>query len=388
MQKKVGVILVNYKDYAERFMDDCWMSLARQNYPRDCFVVIIVDNNSSRKSLEVLSRYKGAVTVARHDGNYAAANNAGISKAIEFGCEYFVIVNMDTELDTSWLTELVKAVESDPKVGIAQSKILLHRDTSAFKYFSKDECQKPEAKCLDQSMAVPLTKWGVAVVESQERINSIGNHLHYLGFGYTNGYGDPDRDIKGYPEIDGYASGCSLIVKKEVIDKVGGYNEEYYMYHDDIELGWKTKLAGYRVVLAPRSILYHKYEFSRSIQMLYYMERNRYMAVFTFYKWPTIILILPALLAMEMGMIIFSIIGKWFKLKMKANGYFFRPSTWKKIRQTRKEICNLRVIKDRKMIKNFTGKVLFQEIENPLLKYVGNPIIDWYWKGIKRLVRW
>jgi len=80
MSKKVGIILVNYKDYAERFLDDCWMSLARQNYPRESFVVIIVDNNSSWKSLEVLSRYKGAVTVARHDGNYTAANNAGIAR--------------------------------------------------------------------------------------------------------------------------------------------------------------------------------------------------------------------------------------------------------------------------------------------------------------------
>ena len=68
--------------------------------------------------------------------------------------------------------------------------------------------------------------------------------------------------------------GSSFAVKKAVLDKIGGYNEEYYMYHDDLEMGWKAKLAGYKIVLAPKSVCYHKYGFSRSIKMVYYMKRT------------------------------------------------------------------------------------------------------------------
>ena len=65
------------------------------------------------------------------------------------------------------------------------------------------------------------------------------------------------------------------------------------MYHDDLEMGWKAKLAGYKIVLAPKSVCYHKYEFSRSIKMVYYMERNRLITHFSFYELTSILAILP-----------------------------------------------------------------------------------------------
>jgi len=346
--KRVGIVLVNYKDYAERFLGECWDSLMAQDFSLELFEVIIVDNCTSKDSVDFLNKFSRAVIVPRTDGNYAAANNAGINKARELGCELFVMANMDTVFERGWLRELVAAVESDEKIGIAQSKILLYKEA---------------------------------------RINSLGNHLHYLGFGFTDGYGLPDRDIAGWPEIAGYASGCSLIIKKEVLDKIGGYIEYYYMYHDDIELGWKTKLAGYKIVLAPRSIVYHKYEFSRSMRMLYYMERNRYIAVLTFYELKTLLLIMPALIVMDLGMLIFSIFNKWFKIKLSVYGYFLRPSSWRKISNERKKIKNVRKVKDGEIIKNFVGKVLFQEIDNPVLRHIANPFFDWYWQAVKILLK-
>ncbi|MFH0988054.1 MAG: hypothetical protein V1763_01645, partial [Parcubacteria group bacterium] len=185
-----------------------------------------------------------------------------------------------------------------------------------------------------------------------------------------------------------YPSGNSMIIKREVFEKIGHSDEEYYMYHDDVEFGWRAKLAGYKFVLAPKSIIYHKYEFTRSVRMLYYMERNRYIAIFSFYKLPTIILLIPAIIATDIAMILFSIASRWFKTKMRVNGYFFKPSAWRHIVKVRREIKKWRVLKDKDAIKHFSGQVLFQEIDNPVLRYIGNPLMNLYWRFAKRIILW
>ncbi|MDO8667789.1 MAG: glycosyltransferase family 2 protein [bacterium] len=357
MSKKTAIVLVNYKDYVNRFLVECRDSLRSQNYPKDLFAVYIVDNASSPESRKYIGEtYPEAVIVPRSDGNYSAANNAGIKKGAEDGCEYFVIANMDTRFDANWLAELIRALESGSDVGLVQSKILLYPKNQA--------------------------EWG------KLRINSLGNIIHFLGFGMTSFYNEPDREIAGWPEINGYASGCSLAIKKEVLDKIGGYNEEYYMYHDDIEVSWKVKLAGYKIVLAPKSIVYHKYEFSRSMTMVFYMERNRYITVLAFYKPLTLLLILPAMILMDLGVLMYSLAGGWFKVKLKVYGYFLKAESWKKIIKFRQELNSIRRLSDREIVKPFTGKILFQEINNPPLQYIANPLFSAYWAIIKKIIFW
>ncbi|KKQ78859.1 MAG: hypothetical protein UT02_C0054G0005, partial [Parcubacteria group bacterium GW2011_GWC2_38_7] len=220
-------------------------------------------------------------------------------------------------------------------------------------------------------------------------INSLGNAFHYLGFGFTTGYQQKvTEDNKNTTEISGYASGCSLIIKREVLDKIGCYDEEYYMYHDDLELSWRAKLAGYKIVLAHKSIIYHKYEFKRSVLMLYYMERNRFLAIFTYYRLGTIALIMPALIFLEGGMWLYAIAKGWFKTKTKVAWYFLQPKSWQHIIKARKEVKQFRIVSDKTMLKSFKGRVEFQEIDNVLLKYIGNPILNTYLNLIKKLIIW
>ncbi len=352
--KKVGLVLINYKDYAERFLAECWTGLMSQTYPKELTSVYIVDNAATEESLNYLkNNYSRATIIGRPDGNYAAGNNAGIEQARKDGCEYFVIVNMDTAFEPNWLIELVKALESDPSIGIAQSKILL---------YEKDK-------------------------QGNRLINSLGNSFHYLGFGYTNGYRQKDySESVTISEIPGYASGCSLIVKKEVLDKIGPYDEEYYMYHDDLELSWRAKLAGYRLVLAHKSIIYHKYEFKRSVRMLYYLERNRFLAIFTYYEVKTLLLVLPALLFLEGGMWLYAGVKGWFRTKVKVAFYFLQPKTWIYLSRARQKVKKIRTEKDKKIIYTFSGQINFQEIDNFLLKHFGNPLLNAYFKLIKKII--
>src|SRR5680860_858568 len=128
-KKKVGVVLVNYKDYASTYLSACRDSLRLQDYGNDNFQIYIVDNASSSSSLKAIREiYPEALIIPRTDGNYCAANNAGFKRAISDGCEYVVTANMDTEMDEAWLSQLVIALASNPGAGIAQSKVLLYEN--------------------------------------------------------------------------------------------------------------------------------------------------------------------------------------------------------------------------------------------------------------------
>ena len=350
--EKIGIILVNYKDYARRFLAPCRDSLRAQDYPASLFQVYIVDNASTPESQEYLrSAYPEAVVIPRPDGNYAAANNAGFRQAQADGCCYLVSANMDTEMAPAWLSELALALDRNPEAAAAQSKILL---------FPKTEEEK----------AHPL-------------INSLGNRLHFFGFGFTSAYGEPDREIAGYPEITGYPSGCSFIVRAEDFTAVGGYDEEYYMYHDDLELGLKLRLAGRKLVLAPRSVIFHKYEFSRSTKMVYYMERNRYLTLLAFYPAGLLIIFFIPLLLGALAVSFYSIIHGWFRENLRVAAYFFDPRTYALVSKWRQERRTWQKVRFSKVASSFADRIEFKEVANPFLRYVANPLMSVFWKIAK-----
>jgi len=352
---KIGIVVINYKDYAHRFLADFRDSLLSQDYPRDFFEIFLVDNASSVESRKYLKdNFSEAKILERSDGNYAAANNLGIKTAIKNNCEYIVIVNMDVYLDKSWLAKLIEGIIDDPDIGIVQSKIMLYPKDKDF---------------------------------TQARINSLGNIAHFLGFGFTSSYNEINKEIKTQEII--YASGSSFIMRSRDFEKIGFYNEDYYMYHDDMEVSLKVKLLKKKIILTPDSVIYHKYEFSRSVLMLYFLERNRYLIIFHFYKLKTILLILPMMIFMEMGMFFYAIINGWIKTKLKIYYYFLQKRTWDNISKTRKEIKKLKKenkVSDGKLLENFSGKILFQEIDNMVLKYLANPVLDIYWSLVKKFI--
>lgn len=352
MQERVAIILVNYKDYAKKYLEEAWQSLMVQDYPKDKYYIYIVDNASSQESFSYLSNnYSEAKILSREDGNYAAANNLGANTAISDGCDYIVICNMDTVFDKDWLKELVISADKNKEAGIIQSKILL---------YDKEN-------------------------KDSKKINTLGNNLHFLGFGLVSNYGEDDEKISDYNNKFTYASGCSLLIKKEVFEKIGGYNEEFYMYHDDVELSLKARLLGYNIILAPKSVLYHKYEFSRSIRMLYYMERNRLMTLFLFYNTKILALIAPAIIISELGLLIYSLFNSWLVTKLKVYKYFFSFKNIATIRRERKKIKSLKKISDKELFSFVSANLEFGAKPSLVLKLF-NPLIVCYYKFVKRLL--
>ena len=99
-------------------------------------------------------------------------------------------------------------------------------------------------------------------------------------------------------------------------------------------------------------------------------------------------LILPALAVLNLGMLCYAITNKWFKVYLRVHWYFLLPSSWKKIMANRRNARKLRQVKDKDIVKDFVGAVKFQEIDNPVLKYIGNPILNVYWWVVRKFIFW
>ena len=349
--KKVAIIISpNYKDYGKKYLPDFMESLRKQDYLGEK-KIYITDNETSEESYGFLRELAPEVHIIRKELNsgFAEGNNDAMKLALEEKCEYIILLNIDATLDKSCVSEMVKTAESDENIGAVQATMLLHQEKNI--------------------------------------INSIGNTNHFLGFGYCLGYRQNINSVELKVQDILYPSGAASLFKREVLEKVGLYDEVYWMYNEDQELGWKTWLAGYRCVLSPKALFYHKYEFSKSIKNYYWMDRNRIISILKCYKIPTLILIFPVFIIMELGLMLFALKTGWWKDKLKVWFFFLKPSTWKYLRVERKKVQALRVVSDRKINKMIKGTIWYQEVDDVKLRLV-NPIFNLYWKIVKLITIW
>jgi len=358
MNKKVAIIISpNWKDYAKKYLDDCLDSILKQDWAGES-KVFLIDNESTEESYLYLKNTLETRLIPSlqyeiirniENAGFAKGNNVAMQAAIDQVYDYLVLFNMDTMADSCAVSELVKAAELNEKTGVAQARIMLW----------------PE----------------------KDKINSLGNVTHYLGFGYCSGYNETIENYEIKNKDIFYPSGAAFLVKAEVIKKIGLFDEEFWMYAEDQDLGWRMWLAGYKCVLATEAIVYHKYEFSRSISKYYWMDRNRIIVMLKNYHLLTLLIILPALVVMEFGLIFFAIKGGWFKEKLRIYKYFIMPKSWRYIFNSRQSTQKLRKIKDRDLLPLLSSRVSYQEIESSALN-IANNIFTIYWNIIKRIIIW
>ncbi|MDO9399788.1 MAG: glycosyltransferase family 2 protein [bacterium] len=350
MLKKIAIIISpNWHDYAEKYLNDCLMSLRKQDYQGEK-KIFITDNESSENSFNFLKQVAPEAEIIRNEKNdgFAKGNNDAIKLALEQKFDYIVLFNMDTVIELNCISKMIEVAENGNKIGAVQARLMLW----------------PE----------------------KEKINSIGNVTHFLGFGYSEGYNKKYKLIDKCKEIC-YPSGAGVLFTADIFKKVGLFDEEFWMYNEDQDLGWRIWLAGFKCVLASEAVAFHKYEFSRSIKKYYWMDRNRIIVILKNYHLVSLILIFPAFVVMEIGLIFFAIKSGWIKEKILVYKYFFNFKNWRYILNSRKQSQNLRKVKDKNIIKLFSGKIWYQEIEDSTLK-IANVIFSFYWKIVKRIIVW
>lgn len=362
---KTAIIVVSWNH--GRFLSECFRAVSESGIAPGEAVLMIADNDSSDGSADLIAReLLNADGTATKEGfpcvffknevnlGFSGGNNQAISKALADGFEYVYLLNPDTEVQAGFLNEALRLAEADRSIGIVQSLLRLHPRT--------------------------------------DLVNTYGNEIHFLGFGYAGGESTPISDPSIAEKLRvrdiAYASGAGMLVRASTLKEIGFLDEELFAYHEDLEFSWRARLAGWRVVLAPKSVVFHKYEFSRAIEKYYLMERNRFIVMARMYRLPTMILLLPAFLIMEIGLWAFALKCGWWRQKLRAYAHFAAKDGWSKLIEARRRTQALRKISDREATRLFTGKILFQKMRPALLTLVANPIFSLYWRLSRFIMFW
>lgn len=234
----VSVVILNFN--GKEFLNKCLDSVSRSRYAN--LEVILVDNASTDGSLESVQRSFGQyrnlkIITSRSNLGFAEGNNTGARAATG---EYVLFLNNDTEVDREWLRELVTIVQSDKTVGAAQSKLLSF---------------------------------------DRKTIDSAGDFLNCYGKGWMRGCKEEDKGQ--YERVDEIfsARGAAMIVKKQILRQVGYFDPTFFMLCEDLDLGWRIRLNGYKVMFVPKSTVYHFGSGTRknvqgSEEGYYYNSRN------------------------------------------------------------------------------------------------------------------
>lgn len=350
----VSVAVYGGSDEAQDDLRRLFASLHGVRYARARWRLIVVDQPSERGHLAEWLRAEAPegteIVVSPVNDGYAGAHVRALAAARAWGADYLYALNQDATVDAGFLETAVSCAHSSPNAAIVQSVVRLQQDPA---------------------------RW-----------NSVGNCLHFLGYGFADGNGErANSPLPVRPHF--IASGAGMLVRLSALSRIGGlFDPEYFMYHEDVDLSWRARLAGMNVEVCAASTIYHRYEFSRSTQKFYWMERNRLVTLMTHLRVATIACIVPALIVMEMGSLFFAIKNGWWRERVRAWAFFARRSSWRWIRKRRGLVQALRRVSDRSLLAHMVGRIESQETRSFLLDVLVNPFLQLYFRALRRLVFW
>jgi len=257
----VSVVIVHYNSPV--YTRQCLVSLSKSVKIDYSFNVVVVDNGS-KDPFKIPKEYQSFATVLRSESNlgFTGGNNIGIQYAIEsFDSEFVFLLNNDTEIDEKCLRLLTKRMLSDPKIGAICPKI----------YFGKgQEFHKQDYDRVD-----------------------LGNIIWYAGgsidwqhlAAFHRGVDEVDRTQFDKLDSSDFATGCAVLLSREVLEKIGGFDEKYFLYFEDVDLSLKIAAAGYQIAFEPKAKVWHLNAGSSggsgSKVHDYYQTRNRLLLAFS-----------------------------------------------------------------------------------------------------------
>lgn len=240
MQPCVIIILVNWNSYEDTA--ECLHSLFSLSYSN--YKIIVVDNASSGNDTELFEKEFGEkIVLIKHQSNsgFAGGNNIGIIRALKEGADYVFLLNNDTTVEPDFLDKLVYQAENDTTAGIL---------TPLINYYS-----------------APSKVWCAG-----------GSIVAFKGSGFPEGE-NQDQKVYRDKRYVTFASGCGLLIRREVLEKVGLLDESYFLYLEDTDYCMRTIRAGYKILFVPESRIYHKVNRTTAKEIatlpLYYTTRNR-----------------------------------------------------------------------------------------------------------------
>jgi len=361
---KVAIVYLVWSNEPEKYFERALKGVAEQTYSKADTHLLVVYNSHKPEEVsqlplvqELVEKNKNilpATTILPQEKNlgFSGGNNLGMQWAIDNNFDYVFLHNGDGFMAPNAIEKLVQAMDADHAIGQAQSVVLLY----------------PE----------------------QHLINTVGNNLHFLNIGSCGSFRKPISEQKLDAVYDvGYVSGAATLMRVDLLKKYGLWHEEFFMYHEDTEYSLRLKVRGFRVVAVRDSIFYHIYQFVKDTRKFYWMERNRHVLKYLFYKWPTIILTLPLELAYNVGLFFVAIKNGWVKEFFGIYRYWLDPKNWNQWKEIRKKNLEERLLSDRSLLLWSEKTVAMADMVIPVwIKLIADTIFTFYYYLLKILVWW
>jgi N-acetylglucosaminyl-diphospho-decaprenol L-rhamnosyltransferase len=242
--------------------------------------LVVVDNGSSDRTAEAARAAAPEASVLEHRDNvgFAGGCNAGAAAS---SAPLLFFLNPDATPATGCLDELRRVEELRPDWGAWQALVTMNGGAT---------------------------------------INTAGNVVHFLGIGWAGGCGDPVATAPSEPTEVGFASGAALVVRRADWERLEGFDERYFMYCEDMDLGLRLWLGGSAVGIAPAARVEHDYEFAKGERKWFLLERNRWWTLVCDYPARLLLLLAPALLVAEVALLAVAARGGWLRAKLRAQG--------------------------------------------------------------------
>jgi len=158
---------------------------------------------------------------------------------------------------------------------------------------------------------------GLVACEHARFVNTQGNIVHFTGIAWAGGHGNPIPTELSPHEVTA-ASGACLAVRREVWEAMGGFPDEFFLYHEDIDFSLRLWLYGHRAGIEPTAVVDHDYEFGSSPQKWRWLERNRWALLIRVYPAALLVFVVPALLITEAVLLAVAFRGGWLRQKVAA----------------------------------------------------------------------
>jgi GT2 family glycosyltransferase len=240
----ISVVIVNWNH--KELLRACLESVGRQAGVE--FETIVVDNGSRDGSAEMAEKEFGARVIRNVENRgFCAANNQGIAAARG---EFVALLNNDAEAEAGWLAALGRAATRAADVGMAASKVLV---------------------------------W-----EEPQRIDKVGHLIYPDGQNRGRGSGANDTGQFDREEEVLWPDGCAAMYRKKMLDEIGGFDEDFFAYGDDAELGLRARIAGWKCIYTPEAVVRHHRGSTLgkdSAWRLELIERNRVLLAVKLFPW-------------------------------------------------------------------------------------------------------
>jgi GT2 family glycosyltransferase len=215
------------------------------------------------------------------------------------------------------------------------------------------------------------------------RINSAGGVVHYVGLSWAGRCEQPAGVLADAPYEVTFASGAALVIRRDAWTELAGFDDSYFLYGEDCELGLRLWLTGHRVGVEPRARVIHDYAFDKGPRKWFLLERNRWRTVFALYPARLLALLAPALLASELGLLLVAARDGWLAAKLRADGAA--------IFGVRRALRRRAAVQAQRRIDDAAfAALLTASLDSPYLRRLPGALIHaqaWYFGAVRLLVR-